>query len=104
MVYNGQPGAHIDQNDVYRRLLALQNETGYDILQKHGQRIYGGPPPCWTGPQPEKGTEIYCYRIPRDCFEDELVPIFASVGKIYELRLMIEFSGSNRSYCYHRSY
>ena len=25
-----------------------------------------------------------------------------SVGKIYELRLMIEFSGTNRTYCYVR--
>ena len=40
----------------------------------------------------------------RDCFEDELVPVFASVGKIYELRLMIEFSGTNRTYCYVRYY
>ena len=38
----------------------------------------------------------------RDCFEDELVPVFASVGKLYELRLMIEFSGTNRTYCYVR--
>ena len=82
--------------------MALQEETGYDIIQKQGQRIFGGPPPGWTGPPPGRGTEIYCYRIPRyvsseprhlneavvrDCFEDELVPLFMSVGKIYELRL-----------------
>ena len=48
-----------------RRLLALQEETGYDIMQKQGQRIFGGPPPGWTGPPPGRGTEIYCYRIPR---------------------------------------
>ena len=97
--------------------MALQEETGYDIVQKQGQRIFGGPPPGWTGPPPGRGTEIYCYRIPRyfsseskhlndgvirDCFEDELVPLFMSVGKIYELRLMIEFSGTNRTYCYVR--
>ena len=85
---------YLDQEDLTRRLLDLTSKTGYEILQKHGQRIYGGPPPGWTGPQPDKGTEVYCYRIPRDCFEDELVPVFSSVGKIYELRLMIEFSGS----------
>ena len=45
---------------------------------------------------------MYCYRIPRDCFEDELVPVFQTIGKLYELRLMIEFSGANRSYCYVR--
>ena len=87
-------------------------------MQKQGQRIFGGPPPDWTGSPPGRGTEIYCYRIPRyhtdelslmrinclnrDCFEDELVPVFASVGRIYELRLMIEFSGTNRTYCYVR--
>ena len=32
----------------------------------------------------------------RDCFEDEIVPVFSSVGRIYELRMMIEFSGANR--------
>jgi len=93
---------YIDQQDIALRLLALQDRTGYDIVQKHGQRIYGGPPPEWSGPQPNKGTEVYCFRIPRDCFEDELVPVFSSVGRIYELRLMIEFSGTNRSYCYVR--
>jgi len=92
----------IDSNDIARKLLELGNKTGYQILQQHGQRIYGGPPPDWTGPAPDRGTEVYCYRIPRDCFEDELVPVFQSVGKLYELRLMIEFSGANRSYCYVR--
>ena len=56
-------------------------------------------PPRWTDAPPGCGTEVYCYRIPRDCFEDELVPVFAAVGRIYELRLMIEFSGTNRTYC-----
>ena len=93
---------YLDQEDMTRRLLTLTDRTGYEIVQKHGQRIYGGPPPAWVGPQPDKGTEVYCYRIPRDCFEDELVPVFSSVGRIYELRLMIEFSGTNRSYCYVR--
>jgi len=92
----------IDSDDLARKLLELGNKTGYQILQQHGQRIFGGPPPDWTGPAPDRGTEVYCYRIPRDCFEDELVPVFQSVGKIYELRLMIEFSGANRSYCYVR--
>ena len=71
-------------------------------MQKQGQRIFGGPPPGWAGEAPGRGTEVYCYRIPRDCFEDELVPVFAAVGRIYELRLMIEFSGANRTYGYVR--
>jgi len=102
MFNNINSSLSLDQNDVARRLLALQNSTGYEIIQRQGQRIFGGPPPDWKGPVPDKGTEVYCYKIPRDCFEDELVPVFGTVGKIYELRLMIEFSGTNRSYCYVR--
>ena len=80
----------------------LSRRTGYNVSQQHGQRIFGGPPPDWSGPSPGRGTEVYCYKIPRDCFEDELVPVFQTIGKLYELRLMIEFSGANRSYCYVR--
>ena len=31
-----------------------------------------------------------------------MVPVFSTCGEIFELRLMIEFSGANRSYCYVR--
>jgi len=96
----------VEQENLARRLLAMQEETGYEILQRHGQRITGGPPPNWPQGQvaPGQGTEVYCYRVPRDCFEDELMPVFSRVGRIYELRLMIEFSGFNRTYCYVRYY
>ena len=39
-------------------------------------------------------------KIPRDCYEDELVPVFEKIGPIYEVRLMMDFSGSNRGYCF----
>ncbi len=38
-------------------------------------------------------------KIPRDMYEDELVPVFERAGRIYEFRLMMEFSGENRGYC-----
>ena len=85
-----------------KKLQKLSEETGYNIVQKHGQRIYGGPPPNWTGPVPARGTELYIFMLPRDCYEDELVPVLSSVGSLYELRMMIEFSGANRGYCYVR--
>jgi len=84
------------------KLLDLTNKTLYNIVQRNGQRIYGGPPPDWQGTAPEKGCEVFVGKVPRDCFEDELVPIFASVGVIYELRLMMDFSGSNRGYFFVR--
>ena len=33
-------------------------------------------------------------------FEDELYRIFSTIGPIYELRLMMDFSGSNRGFAF----
>lgn len=81
-------------------LLDLINRTGFSIVQENGQRKYGGPPPHWKGAPPPRGCEIFIGKIPRDLFEDELVPILEKVGDIYELRLMMDFSGSNRGYAF----
>lgn len=79
------------------RLLALAKRTGYEILQTNGQRKYG-PPPFWKGPPPPKGSEVFIGKLPRDLYEDELVPLFEKSGKIYEMRLMMDFSGSTRGF------
>jgi len=71
-------------------------------MQRNGQRIIGGPPEGWIGPPPSRGCEVYVTRIPRDCFENELVPIFSKIGPIYEHRLMMEHNGTNRGYGYVR--
>ena len=89
-----------DQQEVAKKNQKLLEKTGFVIHQQHGQKIYCDP--NFSGPPPPQGTEVYCYRIPRDCFEYELVPVFSTCGEIFELRLMIEFSGANRSYCYVR--
>ncbi|XP_071796432.1 probable RNA-binding protein 46 isoform X2 [Asterias amurensis] len=81
-------------------LLALMEKTGYDIVQENGQRKYGGPCPGWEGQPPSRGCEVFVGKIPRDLFEDELVPVFMKIGKIYELRLMMDFSGNNRGYAF----
>ncbi|XP_016063112.1 PREDICTED: RNA-binding protein 47 [Miniopterus natalensis] len=81
-------------------LLALLERTGYSMAQENGQRKYGGPPPGWEGPHPQRGCEVFVGKIPRDVYEDELVPVFESVGRIYELRLMMDFDGKNRGYAF----
>ncbi|XP_028329795.1 putative RNA-binding protein 46 isoform X2 [Gouania willdenowi] len=81
-------------------LHALVQESGYNIVQENGQRKYGGPPPGWEGPPPPRGCEVFVGKIPRDMYEDTLVPLFESAGKIYEFRLMMEFSGENRGYAF----
>jgi len=82
------------------RLLELMERTGYPMIQENGQRKFGGPPPGWQGPPPSKGCEVFVGKIPRNLYEDELVPVFEKIGKIYELRLMMDFSGSNRGYAF----
>lgn len=54
----------------------------------------------WDGPPPPRGCEVFVGKIPRDMYEDELVPVFERAGSIYELRLMMEFSGENRGYAF----
>lgn len=40
-------------------------------------------------------------KIPRDLFEDELVPLFEKAGPIWDLRLMMDpLSGLNRGYAF----
>ncbi|NXF38294.1 RBM46 protein, partial [Nyctibius bracteatus] len=80
-------------------LLALMEKTGYSMVQENGQRKFGGPPPGWEGPPPPRGCEVFVGKIPRDMYEDELVPVFERAGKIYEFRLMMEFSGKFIGVC-----
>ncbi|CAL1293522.1 unnamed protein product, partial [Larinioides sclopetarius] len=88
-------------SDIFRdmKLIALSEKTGYNIIQQNGQRKYG-PPPGWVGPPPPKGSEIFIGKLPRDVYEHELVPLCEQFGKIYELRLMMDFNGENRGYAF----
>lgn len=80
-------------------LARLMERTGYSIVQQNGQRRYG-PPPSWDGPPPPRGCEVFVGKIPRDCFEDELVPVFERTGDLYEMRLMMDYNGQNRGYAF----
>ncbi|KAF5900746.1 dead end protein 1, partial [Clarias magur] len=75
-------------------------ETNTTIKQINGQRKYGGPPPGWKGPAPGLGCEVFISQIPRDVYEDRLIPLFQSVAPLYEFRLMMNFSGQNRGFAY----
>ena len=56
---------------------------GYNVTQRNGQRIFGGPPPNWKGPAPDKGSEVFVGKVPRDMYEWELVPLFETVRTYY---------------------
>nr|AVI59171.1 dead end [Paedocypris progenetica] len=70
------------------------------LTQVNGQRKYGGPPPGWRGAVPGAGCEVFISQIPRDTYEDSLIPVFQSIGTLFEFRLMMNFSGQNRGFAY----
>lgn len=62
--------------------------------------FFSSPGLDWRGPAPGPGCEVFISQIPRDVFEDRLIPLFQSVAPIYEFRLMMNFSGQNRGFAY----
>uniref|UniRef100_UPI00358ED5BD RNA-binding protein 47-like isoform X1 n=2 Tax=Myxine glutinosa TaxID=7769 RepID=UPI00358ED5BD len=81
-------------------LESLLKRTGYQLQQENGQRRYGGPPPGWDGAPPPRGCQVFVGKIPRDCYEDELVPALETAGCLYELRLMVDGEGRTRGYAF----
>ncbi|KAJ8681737.1 hypothetical protein QAD02_017529 [Eretmocerus hayati] len=88
-----------NQLKMHQNILDLEKRLGTSIVQKNGQRKLG-PPPNWVGPPPGPGCEIFVGKLPRDIYEDAIYPLFSRVGKIYEVRLMMNFSGTNRGFCF----
>ncbi|XP_023268927.1 dead end protein 1-like [Seriola lalandi dorsalis] len=74
--------------------------TNIKLTQVNAQRKYGGPPEGWDGPTPGAHCEVFISQIPRDTYEDLLIPLFSSVGPLWEFRLMMNFSGQNRGFAY----
>ncbi|XP_043070911.1 heterogeneous nuclear ribonucleoprotein R isoform X10 [Drosophila grimshawi] len=83
------------------KIKKILERTGYTLDVTTGQRKYGGPPPNWEGNVPGNGCEVFCGKIPKDMFEDELIPLFENCGVIWDLRLMMDpMTGTNRGYAF----
>ncbi|XP_036323290.1 heterogeneous nuclear ribonucleoprotein R isoform X14 [Rhagoletis pomonella] len=83
------------------KIKKILERTGYSLDVTTGQRKYGGPPPNWDGPTPGNGCEVFCGKIPKDMFEDEIIPLFEECGTIWDLRLMMDpMTGTNRGYAF----
>lgn len=59
-------------------------------------------PTGWVGSPPPAGSEVFIGRLPQDVYEHQLIPLFQRVGRLYEFRLMMTFSGLNRGFAYAR--
>ncbi|KAL3285331.1 hypothetical protein HHI36_019440, partial [Cryptolaemus montrouzieri] len=81
-----------------RRLRGLCAKYGFECTQVNGQRI------CTSTIYPVRrelrGTEIFIGKIPRNVFEDELIPLFMKAGTLCRFRLMLDFSLKNRGYAF----
>lgn len=45
--------------------------------------------------------KVFCGKIPKDMYEDELIPLFEKCGPIWDLRLMMDpMTGQNRGYAF----
>ncbi|XP_034939143.1 probable RNA-binding protein 46 [Chelonus insularis] len=82
------------------RLLNLMEKTHYELVQENGQRRLTSPELTKERRERIKGAEVFLGRLPRDCYEDELMPVLEKVGHLLELRLMLDFSGSTRGYAF----
>ncbi|XP_043068354.1 heterogeneous nuclear ribonucleoprotein R isoform X6 [Drosophila bipectinata] len=83
------------------KIKKILERTGYTLDVTTGQRKYGGPPPDWEGNVPGNGCEVFCGKIPKDMYEDELIPLFENCGTIWDLRLMMDpMTGTNRGYAF----
>jgi len=83
------------------KINAILERTGYSLDVTTGQRKFGGPPPGWDGPSPGNGCEVFCGKIPKELYEDALIPPFEKCGRIWELRLMMDpLTGLNRGYAF----
>jgi len=83
------------------KIKEILDRSGYTLDVTTGQRKYGGPPPGWEGNQPGSGHEVFIGKIPKDLFEDELIPLVEECGKVWDLRLMMDpITGYNRGYAF----
>lgn len=83
------------------KIKSILERTGYTLDVTTGQRKYGGPPPSWDGLPPGNGCEVFCGKIPKDMYEDDLIPLFEKCGPIWDLRLMMDpMTGLNRGYAF----
>lgn len=86
---------------MHNRCVKLMEESEYVIVQNNNLRTYYRPNSCRV---PQQGSEVYIGNLPRDMFEDELVPIFKAQGTICNMRLVISHDGFNCGFCFVQYY
>lgn len=68
----------------------------YDTQQINGQLVST----LKRTHHPRRGTEIFMKNIPRDAFLQDILEFVIPCGDVYQIRLLMDFSGYNRGYCF----
>uniref|UniRef100_A0A915E1X1 RRM domain-containing protein n=1 Tax=Ditylenchus dipsaci TaxID=166011 RepID=A0A915E1X1_9BILA len=84
---------------------SIIERTGYQLEVTVGQRKFHNPPDSdghdHSANSESSGACIYIGQIPRDTFEDGIIPLFEKIGKIYDCRLMMDpQNGKSRGYAF----
>lgn len=53
---------------------------------------------------PPNGSEVYVFKLPLDCSEMELFRYVSTKGRVFDVRMMVTFSGLNRGFAFVRYY
>lgn len=90
---------------LYCLLLFINHSVLYVLVSQ--QILFKIPLPSWnvinvlTKEDLFFSLQVFVGKIPRDLYEDELVPLFEKAGPIWDLRLMMDpLSGQNRGYAF----
>uniref|UniRef100_A0A7N6BFR9 RRM domain-containing protein n=2 Tax=Percomorphaceae TaxID=1489872 RepID=A0A7N6BFR9_ANATE len=82
----------------------VQNKSAFlcGVMKTYRQREKQGSKVQESTKGPDEAKiKVFVGKIPRDLYEDELVPLFESAGPIWDLRLMMDpLSGQNRGYAF----
>lgn len=89
---------NIERAEAADRYLRQRN---FDPCQVNGQRVSVHRTLEPEDNKAQSGLrEVFIGKLPRDLFEDELLPVLEKVGRICKIRLMMDFSGTNRGFAF----
>lgn len=74
------------------------DNTKYTILQVNGCRFNRAV--NWTGPEPPTSCELFVKNIPRKFKGEDLWPLFERYGRVFNIRVLMDYNDYNRGYAY----
>ncbi|KAJ8919636.1 hypothetical protein NQ315_006162 [Exocentrus adspersus] len=87
------------RSDLSKKLWVFAQKNGYQIIQTNGQRVYE-PSASKNVKPPPRGCEIFIGKLHKNLYEDELIPLFETIGPLYKFRLMLDFREQTRGYAF----